>query len=72
MTAIVRCWVVLRNYDYEGQEIQAVFDNETAAKEFCEAQEKSVLCHSSVEDWPVLASKNVLDTTSDNGGREDG
>lgn len=59
MNALVRCWVVLRNYDYEGQEIQAVFDNEAAAKEFCEAQEKTVICHSSVEEWPVRHTSNA-------------
>ena len=45
------CWVVLRNYDYEGQSIQAVFDNEISANEYCEQDKTTMLWQTSVEKW---------------------
>jgi hypothetical protein len=59
VNALVRCWIVLREYDYEGKEVVAVFSAEMAANEFCEKQERTCISRCIVEEWQIQRTPNA-------------
>ena len=56
---MVRCWIVLRDYDYEGKEVVAVFNCDVAAIEFAGKQHKSTYSRCVVEEWPIISAPNT-------------
>lgn len=51
--ACMKCWVVLIDYDYEGRDIEAIFDSKKDAEAFADYKKKEVNRHRIVEEWDI-------------------
>ena len=52
--AFMKCWVVLIDYDYEGRDIEAIFDSKESADLFSKEKIKETGRHRMVEEWDIM------------------